>query len=209
MSVKTLWLLAVVAVAIGVAATVVSRNPRYTPDGFQYSRIAMQDAGLSPADALLKAEAFYIQKPIGRIPRYREFLTVDVAHAPPAPGPIFRTRVLYPFVASIVYRWRGLAALADVSLVAFIAGVLLIYWLLLALARPWVAAAGAVLFGISPLILVLAESDVTDMLALTLWIGALASALHYMQSARRSWILTFAFAALLLAYTRQAIYLPI
>src|SRR5579872_5784488 len=177
MSGKTLWLLAVVALAIVVSATVVSRNPRYTPDGFQYSRIAMQDAGLSPADALVKAEAFYIQKPIGRIPRYREFLTVDVAYAPPAPGPIFRTRVLYPFVASIVYRFRGLAALTDVSLVAFIAGVLLIYWLLLALARPWVATAGAVLFGISPLILVLAESDATDMLALTLWIGVLASTL--------------------------------
>jgi len=31
----------------------------------------MQDAGLSPADALLKAEAFYIQKPIGQSARYR------------------------------------------------------------------------------------------------------------------------------------------
>ena len=209
MSLRTLWLLAVVVVAIVVAVTIVSRNPRYTPDGFQYTRIAMQDAGLSPAEALVKAEAFYIQKPVGQNARYRGFFTVDIAHARPVPGPIFRTRVLYPLLASLVYRWRGLAALTDVSLVAYIAGALLMYWLLLALARPWVAAAGAVLFGISPLILVLAESDLTDMLALTLWIGALASALHYMQSARRSWIVTFALAALLLVYTRQAIYLPI
>src|ERR1700736_2801501 len=129
MSVKALWLIAVVVVAIVLAVTVVSRNPRFTPDGFQYSRIAMQDAGLSPADALVKAEAFYIQTPIGKIARYREFLTVDVAHAPPAPGPIFRTRVFYPWVASLVYRFRGLAALTDVSPVAYVADVPLMYWL--------------------------------------------------------------------------------
>jgi hypothetical protein len=209
MSNKTLWLIAVVLLAIVVAITVVSRNQRWTPDGFQYARMALQDSGLSPADALTRAEAFYIQKPIGQIARYREFFTVDIAHAPPAPGPIFRTRVLYPWLVSIVYRFRGLAAPTDVSLVAYLIGALLIYWLLLALARPWVAATGAILFGISPLILVLAESDLTDMLALTLWIGALASVLHYMHSSRPSWILTFGLATLLLVLTKQSIYLPI
>jgi len=180
MSGKALWFIAVVVVAFVLALTVVSRNPRFTPDGFQYSRVAMQDTGLSPADALLKAEAFYIQKPIGQIARYRKFLTVDVAHAPPAPGPIFRTRVLYPWVASLFYRWRGLAALADVSLGAYVASVALMYWLLLALARPWVAA-----------------------------MGALASVLHYTHSPRPSWIVTFGLATILLGLTRQVLYLPI
>jgi 4-amino-4-deoxy-L-arabinose transferase-like glycosyltransferase len=209
MSNKTLWLIAVVLVAIVVAITVVSRNQRWTPDGFQYSRMALQDAGLSPADALTRAEAFYIQKPIGQIARYREFLTVDIVHAPPAPGPIFRTRVLYPWLVSLVYRFRGLAAPTDISLVAYLVGSLLMYWLLLAIARPWVAATGAILFGISPLILALAESDLTDMLALTLWIGALASVLHYMRGRRPSWILTFGLATSLLVLTKQSIYLPI
>jgi hypothetical protein len=208
MSSKALWLIPVVLIAIVVVITVVSRNQRWTPDGFQYARMALQDAGLSAADALTRAEAFYIQKPIGQIARYREFLAVDIAHAPPAPGPIFRTRVLYPWLVSIVYRFRGLAAPTDVSLVAYLIGSLLIYWLLLALARPCVAATGAVLFAISPLILVLAESDLTDMLAVTLWIGVLASVLHYMQSRRPSWLVTFGLTTLLLVLTRQSIYLP-
>jgi len=209
MSNKALWLIPVVLMAFVSAILVVSRNSQWTPDGFQCSRIAMQDAGLSPADALARAEAFYIQKPIGRIARYREYLTVDVAHAPPVPGPIFRTRVLYPWMASLLYRYRGLAALTDVSLAAYVVAVLLMYWLLLALARPWVAAAGTVLFAISPLILVLAESDVTDMLALALWIGALACVLHYMQTPLVAWLVAFCIATLLLLFTRQAIFLPI
>jgi 4-amino-4-deoxy-L-arabinose transferase-like glycosyltransferase len=209
MSNKTLWLIPVVLIAIVVAITVVSHNQRWTPDGFQYSRMALQDAGLSPADALARAEAFYIQQPIGQIARYREFLTVDITHAPPAPGPIFRTRLLYPLLVSLVYGVRGLAAPTDVSFVAYLVGTLLMYWLLLALARPWIAATGAILFGISPLILVLAESDLTDMLAVTLWIATLASLLHYMQSRRLSWILTFGLATLLLVLTKQSIYLPI
>jgi hypothetical protein len=209
MSNKALWLIPVALMAIVLVMTVVSRNSRWTPDGFQYARVALQDAGLSPADALAQAEAFYIQKPIGHIAKYREYLTVDIAHAPPAPGPIFRTRVLYPWLVSLVYRFRGLAAPTDVSLVAYLVGSLLMYWLLLAIARPWVAATGAILFGISPLVLVLAESDLTDMLAVTLWIGVLASVLHYMHSPRLSWILIFGLATLLLVLTRQALYLPI
>jgi hypothetical protein len=209
MSGKTLWLIAVVVIAIVLATTVVSRNPRYTVDGFQYSRIAMQDAGLSRGDALVKAETFYLQTPVGQIARYREFFAVDIAHAPPAPGPIFRTRVLFPWLASLLYRWRGTTSLVDVSHAAYIAAVLLMYWLLLTVARPWLAATGAALFAVSPLILGLGEADVTDMLALTLWIGALASVLHYMQAPRFAWLVSFGLATVLLTLTRQAVYLPI
>ncbi len=209
MSNKALWLMPVVLVAVVLAATVVAHNPRFTPDGFAYARVAMQDAGLSPADALTKAESFYLTQPVGQIPRYRVYFTVDAAHAPPAPGPIFRTRVLYPWVASLLYPWRGIAALTDVSMVAYVVGIVLLYWMLLAIARPWVATVGAIGFAVSPLILALAESDITDMLALAMWIAALASILHCLQRRTTALLVIFGVSALLLALTRQALFLPI
>ncbi len=198
----------VVVVAIVLVAAVIAKNPRFTPDGSWYARLAMEDAGLSAADALANEEAFYLQQPVGRDPKYRKDFTVDIRHAQPV-GPIFRTRVLYPWLVSVVYRWRNLEALTDVSIAAYAIGTLALYWLLLALGRPWIAACGAVVFAASPLVLVLAESDLTDMLALACWIGALGSLLHFMQRRQRMWLISFGLAALLLALTRQALFLPI
>jgi len=209
MSSRALWLIPVILASVVLAATVVAHNPRYTPDGFAYARMAMEDAGLSPAETLARAETFYLAQPVGRVARYGIYFRVDAAHAPPAAGPIFRTRALYPWVVSLLFPWRGLAALTDVSLVAYVLATLVLYWMLLAIARPWVAAAGAIFFAASPLVLALGESDLTDMLALACWIAALASVLHSLQSRTPAVLAIFGVSTLLLALTRQAIFLPI
>jgi hypothetical protein len=209
MSSKALWLIPVILASVVLAATVVAHNPRYTPDGFSYARKAMEDAGLTPAESLARAEAFYLAQPVGRVARYGIYFKVDAAHAPPAAGPIFRTRVLYPWLVSLLFPWRGLAALSDVSLAAYVIATLMLYWMLLAIARPWLAATGAIVFAASPLVVVLGESDLTDMLALACWIGALAAILHCLQVRTTAVLAIFGVSALLLALTRQALLLPI
>ena len=209
MSGKAFWLIPVILASVVLAATVVAHNPRYTPDGFAYARMAMEDAGLPPAEALARAESFYLAQPVGRVARYDIYFRVDAAHAPPAAGPIFRTRVLYPWVVSLLFPWRGLAALTDVSLVAYVLATVVLYWMLLAVARPWLAATGAVVFAISPLVVALGESDLTDMLALALWIATLAGVLHSLQARTTAALAVFGVSALLLALTRQALFLPV
>jgi hypothetical protein len=209
MRIEVLWACLVFSIAVMLVLGLVSRAERWTPDGFSYARMAMEDAGVTPVKALKIAEDFYLATPVGYDPKYRIWFTADARHAAPAAGPIFRTRVFYPWVVSLIYPWRGLAALTDVSAAAYVIGTLSLYWLLLAFARAWVAASGAVAFAASPIVLWLAESDLTDMLALALWIIALAGVFYFLRRPVPLWAVVFGLASLALALTRQAIYLPL
>ncbi len=209
MTAKALWGGLVLCAAAVLVVFVVARAPRWTPDGFSYARMAIEDAGVAPDRALKLAADFYLATPVGRDPKYRIWFSADAQRAAPAAGPIFRTRIFYPWVVSLVYPWRGLAALTDVSAASYVIGTLSLYWLLLALARAWLAAVGAIAFAASPIVLWLAESDLTDMLALALWIIVLASVLYFLRQAYAPWAIVFGFAALALVLTRQAIYLPV
>lgn len=209
MTAKALWGGLVLCAAVVLVVFLVARSPRWTPDGFAYARMAMEDAGVAPDRALKLAADFYLATPVGRDPKYRTWFNADPRIAAPAAGPIFRTRIFYPWVVSLLYPWRGLAALTEVSMVSYVIAALSLYWLLLALARAWLAAIGAIAFAASPIVIWLAESDLTDMLALALWIIALASVLYFLRRPYAPWAIVFGFSALALVLTRQAIYLPV
>jgi|GEM_PF-1417763 len=195
-------------VCIATLASVILRNPHWTVDGFSYARMTLEDAGISPRESLKIAEVFYATKPIAHNPKVAKYFIVDAEHAPPAGGPIFRPRVLYPWLSSLLYPQRGLHSLLDVSALAYLAAVFGMYWLGLALARPWIAALGALAFAVSPLVFAQAESALTDMVALALWIVALASIMYFLKQPAWFYAAAFGIAALALVLTRQAVYLP-
>jgi hypothetical protein len=185
------------------------RQLTWSDDGFTYTRMMLEDAGKPPAEALKIAESYYRASPIGHLANYAQYYSVSYHDSPRAAGPIFRSRVLYPWLAAQLYPQRGLLALVDVSMISFIIAVFALYYLLLAVARPLLAAVFALPLCLSPAIVEIAKAPLTDMLGLVLWIVALACCFHYLKLRRPVYPALFAITCLLMALTRPMLYLPL
>lgn len=198
---------AIVALAIG-AYRFHHDHADWTSDGAIYLRMTLQDRGESVEDARRHANAFMRTTAEARDPMSAGFYT----DAPPAfyrtQYPLFRSRPLYPKVASYLYPRFGPDALKIVSAAAYVAAVVLMYLLLLMVASPLLAAAGALAFAMTPAVLNVAALPLTDELALAAWIAALAVLLRYLRCGSRGWFAALIAVSLLLTFVRPAIYLP-
>ncbi len=198
----------VVLFALLVLGVSVLRHPLYTPDGIVYARFAARDAGYSERDATLKARAFYENTAMMRVPRYRDLIELDpsVSFARSA---VFRNRVLYPFVVSLLLPVVGFKALFLVSGVSYVVFGVALFWMLLAFGRPWLAALLAIVALALPLSRTLAASDLTDMFAAVWWVIALGALLRSMRGQRVWLLVVLGVASALLTLTRPTPYLVV
>jgi Dolichyl-phosphate-mannose-protein mannosyltransferase len=197
----------VVAVAWAVYAQRGEDVFHWSPDGFIYARMMLVDRGFSSADADETARAFYLTKPVA--------IAGATLFAPNPPifwrqqPALFRGRVVYPYIASLLYPRFGFSALHLVSALAYVAKVIIMYLLLLRLASPLIAASGTFAFATTYTIHALAGSDSTDMLGLLLWISVLAVMIEFVSSRKGVWLALFVALCAGLAFTRPIMYLPL
>lgn len=205
--VRTFAFLAVAAVGVILLAT--GPKPTWTPDGYVYARMMLRDRGVSERNAHASALRFYLSTPVGKSARYRRFFVDESLGMFTAEAKPFAARVLYPYVASLLYPFAHFRALIIVSAVAYVLSGLAVCWMLLPLARTWSAALGAVLFLATPVIRVLALDAVTDMLAMLFWILALGAMLRFVAERRWVWLPIVALSCIAMTLTRPAPYLPL
>ncbi len=201
-----LLVVAVLAAWIGIHRAHHDRA-RWEPDSLFYLSMTLQDRGFSSRGAAARAHAL-----IHATTDPGTSGTLLFNARPPQffrrLGPLFRNRPLYPALGSVLYPRFGAEALKVVSVLAYFAGTLLIFVLLLQFAPPWIAALGALGFATAPPVLALVGLALTDELALAFWIAALGAL--WMQVRRPGWpaLTLFAAAVLALTFTRPAAYLP-
>lgn len=201
-------LVVVMLFALGALAVNVLAHPHYTPDGIVYARYAARYAGEDQRHATLAARAYYERTPLMTVPRYRALVQIEPSKAFTA-SRIFVNRPLYPWLVSLLLPAAGFRALFIVSAAAYVGFGVALFWLLLALGRPWIAALVAIAALALPLTRSLAGSDLTDMLAAVWWTLAIGALLRGLRKPRRSWIAMVFVASILLALTRPAPYLVV
>src|SRR5579864_8555276 len=105
----------VCAAALCVAWADLSRHTNWTPDGYVYARMMLKDVGASDEDAKDAALRFYLSTPVGSGNRYRPyFMNESLGMFTPEAKP-FGSRVLYPYLASLLYRSHGFQSLILIS----------------------------------------------------------------------------------------------
>ncbi len=197
----------VIVAALAILFLSVTRHSTYSPDGFTYARLMLTDAGLSTSSAVEAAEAYYLQTPVGRNPRYRGMFQVPPAAAIEA-SKVIANRVLYPLSASWLYPKFGFRSLVIVSAMAFVAGGIVLFAFLSLFSRPYIAAVATVLVLLSPPVRSAASSDLTDMSAFFWWVLALFGMARYLSAKDRLSLAVVAIASIALSLTRPVPYLP-
>lgn len=122
---------------------------------------------------------------------------------------MFEGRVLYPWLASLLYPWRGFQAMIDVSRVAYVLATCIIFILLTRFSSPASASLCATAFALWPLFRTMANAADTYMLALTIWSAVVLTIVLAVQKETWLWIAIFAILVVALAATRPMIYYPV
>ena len=196
--------LVVLAVALVLAVRAESR-PTWTPDGYNYGVHMLVYAGVPKNEATIVAQRFYSSSPVGEDPRYARYFKEQV---PPYAWALFSPRVVYPLAASLLYRFRGMYSLIDVSAIAYVLSAIALYCVLLCFGSPLLAMLGTLGFALWPRVTTLAASDLTDMTALFFWTLTLMIGCRLVRSGERIWAVAFVPACILLSFTRPVPYLP-
>ncbi|MBV8149510.1 MAG: hypothetical protein JO092_10495 [Candidatus Eremiobacteraeota bacterium] len=122
---------------------------------------------------------------------------------------MFEGRVLYPWIASLLYPRRGFQAMIDVSRAAYIVTCCIIFVLLMRFSSAALASLCAAAFAAWPLFRIMGNAADTNMLALMLWSAIVLAIVLAVQ--KETWlpIAAFALLTIALAATRPVIYYPL
>lgn len=192
-----------------IAAVVIVRDtnaaPNWAGDGYAYSIRMQMDAGVPYERARDASRALYRDKAAMRNAEFRRYL----AQPYPEYWTLFAPRMLYPWLASLLWPRVGMTALLTVSNVAYVLCVLAVFLLLLTYARPEIAAFLALGFAFSPLARSFGAAALTDMLAVLLWTIAMFAMCRFVLRRSNLLVVLFAVAATALTLTRPLAYMPL
>ena len=194
----------VLLAALGIAALAVLPYPRWTPDGYAYAVRMLLDLGLPFQEALHRAQAFYALQPIAADPLQAPLFRGEQA---PLYWDVFKPRVVYPFLCSLLFPNRGFQGMHDVSSIAYVASAVAVYYLALQFAGAIPSLVVTLGFAAFPGTIDLARCAQTDMLALLFSTLCLVALVRIVRDGGSRWPLLFAIAGLLLVFTRPAFYM--
>ncbi|MBV8488969.1 MAG: glycosyltransferase family 39 protein [Candidatus Eremiobacteraeota bacterium] len=196
--------LLIVAAAAGIRWET-GREPVYAFDGYNYAVRAQVDAGIPYGRALANARVVYRDKPAIGTPVARVWYD--------APQPqywrLFASRALYPWLASRLWPLFGFDSLFVVANVSYVAGVALLFALLLRFAPAPAAALVTAAIAALPEVRLLGRSDLTDATAWALWCAVLLWFVRFVEQGRRSDALLYACSTLAMTFTRPFAYAPL
>ena len=206
----TLFFLGIVSlVALVSAVHSLHHNRGLWPADTQiYLRMTLEDRGLGETAA--RDEANRIMKD-NAVPSVRGDSRYT-SHPPDYYArqfPLFRSRPLYPLAAAALYPTFGAKSLLYIAAASYVLAVMAMFGILLIYARPWVAGLGALALAWAPAVREVAVVGATDSPALLLWILALGVILLYLRRPSNRLLVAVGAAALVLTFTRPAIYLPV
>lgn len=202
-----LWLVLVCVCTAFITSKQLRSPIAWPPDGFLYGRMMQVDLGAPESQARDTTRAFYLTTPDGRAERARLY-----SRDPPGffekEYHLFSGRILYPYIASKLYRWFGFGALIYTSAIAYLLSALALFWLLGFFGPPWLA--GVVAIGTTAALRQpLAASPGTDTLAYLFFIGVLVAMTGYVKMRHVGMLVILGLSCVLLALTRPSVYLPI
>lgn len=119
----------------GLAAALLSAfgpKPQFTLDGYDYATVMLMDRGIPYAQARQQAQDFYEHQSVATIPDEAPWL-----RGKPEYWNLFSVRRIDPWVASLLYPYRGFSALTDVSRVAYVVTAMLTVLLVAQFAPLW------------------------------------------------------------------------
>jgi hypothetical protein len=210
--VPTVAYLALVVLLASVVAVTQFRDTRHDwqPDAQIYLWMAIQDAGLSPPDALAASRAFMTQQvDAGGKPPYRTLYSTNPPPIWNEQFPLFRSRPLYPYLSGRLYHRYGPFAMKAISAIAYVASVACLYLILLMLTTPLRSAIGAAAFATEQIVLQVATAPLTDTLASFLWIAVLGAVIAYARRPGAGPLLIIGIVGIALTLTRPAFFLPL
>ena len=177
-------------------------KPQFTEDGYDYAIAMLVDTGLPYAQAQARAQRFFATQPIAKLPLFAKHL-----RGTPEYWNLFSVRRVYPWVASLLYPYRGFDALVDVSRAAYVATAVLALLLALRFAPLGYGLLLSVALSAFPPWRDIARDALTDPLAIALCSAALFAAALAIE--RRTWwrIAAFALLCALLTFTRPIPYI--
>ena len=206
LAVRLLVSAALVLVALLAVRGSLSGPARWSPDGLFYqARVYEIRDGSSQDEALRRA----FGGPLGAQLRVidptrsgnREWVSYNAQ--------FYERRLTVPLAAAALEPIAGDRALLDVSLAGYVVAVLAIFWLLIALGlRTPIAAAAALATIFLPALTTHSSFPLTDSWGLALETAALGAAVLVMRRGPR-WLIAWIAAILLLAFTRDSIWVPI
>lgn len=190
--------------ALAVAAFGIYPHPSFSSDGYTYAVRMLVDRGLPLEDAVHRAQEFWQQQPIATDPLQAHLFRGDRA---PLYWDVFKPRVIYPFLAAMLYPLRGFYGMLDISAFAYGGAALAIYYLALQFAGALPSLAVTLGFMLYPGTLENARATQTDMLAMFFSTLCIVALVRIARGGDRRWIVTLAAACLLLVFTRPAFYM--
>jgi 4-amino-4-deoxy-L-arabinose transferase-like glycosyltransferase len=164
----------------------------------------LMDLGLPFQEALHQAQAFYQQQPIAADPVQAPLFRGEQA---PLYWDVFKPRVLYPFLAALLYPIRGFYGMLDISAAAYVLSALAVYFLALEFGAAIPSFVVTLAYMAFPRTLHLARYPQTDMIAMLFSTFCILALVRVAHGGGRRWIALFALAGLLLVFTRPAFYL--
>jgi 4-amino-4-deoxy-L-arabinose transferase-like glycosyltransferase len=194
----------VLLVGLAVAVFAVYPHPEWMPDGYAYAVRMLMDAGYPFQDAIHRAQEFYWQQPIAADPVQAQ---VFRGEQEPLYWGVFKPRVVYPYIASLLYPFRGFYGMLDISVVAYVLASLTVYYLALQFAAALPSLAVTLGFMAFPMTVHLARYPQTDMLGLLLSTVCILALVRVARGGGWKWPAVFALSGLLLMFTRPAFYL--
>lgn len=190
---------------VGAAAallTLFGPKAQYTADGYDYAIMMLMDRGVPYARAEEEASAFYATQPVATMPAmFRPWIGRK-----PEYWSLFSVRRVYPWLASLLYPYRGFSALVDVSRLAYVVTAMITVVLALRFAPLPYGVLLALALSLFPPWRHLASQALTDALAVSLTGATLLAAAICMT---RRTLLPFALFAMLcgaLTFTRPITY---
>jgi hypothetical protein len=177
-------------------------KPQFTVDGYDYAIMMLMDRGIPYHRAQSQAARFFATKPIAKMPEYERWL-----HGKPEYWELFSVRRVDPWLAAVLYRWRGFQALTDVSQASYVAVAVLIVVLAARFAPIPYAVVMSFLVSLFPPWRDIARDSLTDALAVALVTATLLAGLRVLR--RRSVLRLTVFTVLCgaLAFTRPVAYI--
>lgn len=199
--------LAVLAVALTYSLAV-SGPERFSPDGFIYRRMVLEDRGVSRDAALAQVRTYFHEHPAAMNDPDAPGLYTD---HPPAwftnEYPLFRARTLVPWLGAQLYPWLGFRGLAWISAVGIVVACGAIYVLLLGFAPPWLAALGALAAATTPVVRDVGGIAGTDGPAYALWAICLAATVHFARRPTTTALVIAVLGNVVLGTVRPAVWL--
>ncbi len=178
----------------------------WNPDSYNYSIRAQMYHGIPYLQARRSSQAYFATLAVSRDPQYRFLFR---GNHDPQYWRQFAPRILYPYVASLLWGKYGFQSLIVVSMASYIVAAILLFALLRRFVEPAPALIGALIFIFSRQVVEMSNAALTDMPAIALWIATFYTMCRFVEGPSLQWFAAYVVCAAALCFTRPVPYLPL